>query len=122
MALIGRPKIIVLSSPLEGVDPHTKSKLIDTIRLYTEGRALLMSSQDPDVVARIACRVAIMDEGKFVALGPVKQLLETHAAGFTLEVQANMDELDKQKPEKEEGDSNFVESHSEAIDLLKKIQ
>ena len=49
MALIGRPKLVVLTNPIEGVDPLAKNKLVETILKYTEGRALLMSTQDPEV-------------------------------------------------------------------------
>ena len=44
MALIGRPKLVVLSNPLEGVDPKAKKLLVQTIMKYTEGRALLFST------------------------------------------------------------------------------
>jgi len=98
MALIGRPKLVVLSCPLEGVDPHTKNKMIETIIKYTKGRALLMSSQDPVVTSRIADRVAIMDEGKFVAIGSVSHILQTHSSGFTLEIQADKKKLKLQRP------------------------
>ena len=74
IALIGRPKLVVLSCPLEGVNHHTK------------GRALLMLSQDPVITSRIADRVAIMNEGKFIAIGSVSHILQTHSSGFTLEV------------------------------------
>ena len=52
MALIGQPKIVILSNPLEGVDPQSKRKLIETIIKYTEGRALLLSTQSADVAER----------------------------------------------------------------------
>lgn len=49
MALIGRSKLTILSNPLEGVDPAARQQLIEAILKYTEGRALLMSSQDCEV-------------------------------------------------------------------------
>mmetsp|Transcript_14981 Transcript_14981/g.18899 ORF Transcript_14981/g.18899 Transcript_14981/m.18899 type:complete len:99 (-) Transcript_14981:602-898(-) len=98
MALIGRPKLVVLSSPLEGLDPHTKNKILDTIIAYTEGRALLMSTIDSEVAQRIGHRVGIMHEGKMVAIGPVSHILKTHSSGLSIEVQANMEELAAHKP------------------------
>lgn len=31
MALIGKPKLVILDNPLDGVDPECKLKLIETI-------------------------------------------------------------------------------------------
>lgn len=64
MALMGNPKLVILSNPLKGLDPHSKRKLIKTIIKYTEGRALLLSTPYYDVVERIADRVGIMEQGK----------------------------------------------------------
>ena len=121
MALIGRPKLVILSNPLEGVDPLTRDKLVETILSYTEDRALLMSTQDADVAQRIAHRVGIMHQGKLVALGPVSTLLETHGQGFSIEVQADMKQLRAQKPARLRIESDFLESHSEAKEVLKRI-
>ena len=49
MALIGRPKLIILDKPLSGIDPVTKRKLINTILHYTENRTLLMTTHDCDM-------------------------------------------------------------------------
>lgn len=49
MALIGRPKLVVLNNALTGVDPLNKRKLIKTILKYTEGRSLIMSTKDVEV-------------------------------------------------------------------------
>ena len=46
MALIGKPKLIILDKPLTGIDPVTKRKLINTILHYTENRTLLMTTND----------------------------------------------------------------------------
>lgn len=48
MALIGRPKLVILDNPLQGVDPDCKKKLIETILTYTENRALLVATRDVD--------------------------------------------------------------------------
>jgi|Transcript_4590 ABC-type multidrug transport system ATPase subunit len=98
MALIGRPKLVILNNPLEGVDPHTKAQLIETILSYTEDRALLLSTQESEVAQRIANRVGVMHNGKMVAIGPVSKILEMHGQGFSIEVQANMSQLASQEP------------------------
>ena len=90
MALIGQPKIVILSNPLEGVDPQSKRKLIETIIKYTEGRALLLSTQSADVAERIGDRVGIMEEGKLESIGTVKEILTSNGFTYTVMIQSDV--------------------------------
>jgi ABC-type multidrug transport system ATPase subunit len=75
MALIGRPKLLILDNPLAGVDPVTKRKLIKTILKWTEGRSLLMATRDVDETELIADKLAIMHQGKLLAVGSVCEII-----------------------------------------------
>ena len=44
MALIGKPKFVVLDNPLESIDPTSKHKLIGTIKKYTTDSTLLLAT------------------------------------------------------------------------------
>ena len=44
LALIGRPKLILLDEPLANLDPYIKPKVLQTIIDYTEDRTLIMST------------------------------------------------------------------------------
>ena len=46
MALIGRPKLIVLDNPLHNVDPISKLELIKTIQHFSEDRTLIVATRD----------------------------------------------------------------------------
>ena len=54
MALIGRPKIVILDDPLAGVDPATSVKLLSSIRKETEFSTLLVCTQSVDVAEALA--------------------------------------------------------------------
>ena len=69
MALIGKPKFVVLDNPLEGIDPVSKHKLIGTIHKYTKDSTMLLATQECDVAELLCDRIAIMHEGKFMAIG-----------------------------------------------------
>jgi len=86
MALIGRPPLVILDNPLAGVDPVNKRKLIKTILKWTEGRSLLMATRDVDEAELIGDKVAIMHQGKLLAVGSVGDIIETHGEGYTLEI------------------------------------
>lgn len=78
MALIGRPKLVILDNPLDGVDPVNKRKLIQTISLYTENQALLLVTRDANLAEAIGHRIAIISQGKFLAIGSVTEILQRH--------------------------------------------
>lgn len=118
MALIGRPKLVVLNNPLQGVDPFHKTKLIQTILKYTEGRALIMSTKDAEIAQLVGHRVGILSQGALVSIGTVDEILRNHGKGFSLELQVDMDKLGKQAPQLGLKGSEYVESVQQAWDLL----
>ena len=90
MALIGRPKLVILDQPLDGVDPISRRKLIKTILNYTENSALLLATNDVEVAELLSDRIAVMDEGKFIAIGSVSEIINCHGQGYSVEIEADM--------------------------------
>ena len=75
MALIGSPKIVILDDPTAGVDPVTTQKLLQTIRLETRESTLLVCTQSVDVAEALAEKIAVMHEGKFIAVGTPSEFM-----------------------------------------------
>ena len=74
-ALLGRPELVLLDEPFEGIDPvasATLRALFDQLR--RRGVALLLSSHQLGEVERLATRVAILDHGRLVAAGTWDEL------------------------------------------------
>lgn len=121
MALIGRPRLLILDNPLAGVDPVNKRKLINTILQWTEGRALLMSTRDVEEAELIADKLAIMHQGKLLAVGSVGKIIQTHCQGYTLEIQADIKKLDAQVLLIKTHESTIFSNSAEALDMLERI-
>jgi ABC-2 type transport system ATP-binding protein len=67
-ALLGRPRLLVLDEPMNGLDPGGIREVGDLLRaLAREGVAVLVSSHLLDEVERIADRVAVMAAGTLAA-------------------------------------------------------
>ena len=92
MALIGRARLIVLDNPIEGVDPINRRLMIKAINKWTEGRTLLMGTHDIEAAQVIGDRIAIMGNGKFMAIGSAAEIVQTHGSGYELSII-----LDKEK-------------------------
>ena len=90
MALIGRPKLVVLDNPLKDIDAGSKNKLIETILQYTRNRSLLVTTSDVHTAELLGDRIAIMSSGRILATGTSSEIIENHGKGYTVEVQADM--------------------------------
>jgi peptide/nickel transport system ATP-binding protein len=76
-ALILEPTLLVADEPTRGVDARVRNGVLDAIRDLQKTRefSALVISSDLDVVSRISDRVAVMQRGVFVGLGPLDVVL-----------------------------------------------
>jgi ABC-2 type transport system ATP-binding protein len=75
VALIGQPELVFLDEPTAGMDPHARHATWDIIRgLRAKGATVVLTTHLIDEAERLADRVAIIDAGRLVALGPPADL------------------------------------------------
>lgn len=85
-ALIHDPPVIFLDEPTVGVDPQSRNHLFANIeQLAKEGRTILYTTHYMEEAQRLCQRVAIMDQGKILALDSVPQLIEKHGGIAVIE-------------------------------------
>lgn len=78
-ALIHQPPVILLDEPTAGVDPQSRSSILDLVReLAAEGRAVVYTTHYMEEASKICDRIGIIDSGKLLALGTVDQLIASH--------------------------------------------
>lgn len=82
--LINQPKIIFLDEPTTGLDPQARRNLWDLVRdIRNKGTTVIITTHYMDEAEQLCDRVAIMDEGKIIALDtPDKLIDELVATGF----------------------------------------
>ena len=81
IGLLTEPRILLLDEPTVGVDPQSRSFLLDSIRaLAGEGRTLLYTSHYMEEVEAICDHVAIIDAGRVLRQGALAELLRDDAA------------------------------------------
>jgi len=74
--LIHQPRILFLDEPTAGVDPQSRNFIFEHIeRLKAEGMTILYTTHYMEEVERLCERVAIMDEGRILALDTTKALI-----------------------------------------------
>jgi ABC-2 type transport system ATP-binding protein len=76
LALINRPTLLVLDEPTAGLDPQARRTLRALIGdMRTEGRTVLLSTHDLEEAAQLCDQVAIMDDGRMIAIAPPSELI-----------------------------------------------
>ena len=84
MALVHRPKVLLLDEPTTGVDIATRSRLLQAIRALAaqEGCAIVYSTHYLPEVEELGASVAILDRGRMLTRGPLDELVDQHGAGM----------------------------------------
>ena len=75
-ALMGRPKLVILDEPTNGLDPAGIVEIRELIRTLPDlGTTVLVSSHLLQEVQVMCDRVVILDRGRLVAEGPMTEIL-----------------------------------------------
>ncbi len=85
-ALLHNPDLLLLDEPLNGLDANTVMMLKGVLRRLADlGKTILYSSHILEVVEKICDRVAILNQGRIIAEGPISQLRQmTDSASLEL--------------------------------------
>jgi len=83
-ALIHSPEVLFLDEPTVGLDPHARLALWDILRgLHAEGRTIVMTTHYMEEADQLCERVAIVHQGRLLALD-APAALKAKAPGGTL--------------------------------------
>jgi ABC-2 type transport system ATP-binding protein len=76
MALVHRPRFVILDEPTNGLDPAGMRDIRQLIRSLAEnGTSVLLSSHLLNEVQQVCDRIAVLNKGRVVAQGRVEDLL-----------------------------------------------
>jgi ABC-2 type transport system ATP-binding protein len=76
-ALAGDPELLFLDEPTTGLDPRARQALWGSVqRFQKRGRTVLITTHYMEEAAVLCDRVAIMDQGRLIALGTPRSLID----------------------------------------------
>ncbi|MGZ4482484.1 MAG: ATP-binding cassette domain-containing protein, partial [Gaiellales bacterium] len=77
VGLLHEPQLLILDEPTVGVDPQSRNQILESIEaLGGAGLAVLYTTHYMEEAERLCDRVGIIDEGRLVAEGTRRQLVE----------------------------------------------
>jgi len=75
LALVGDPELIFLDEPTTGFDPEARRSAWETVRTLRDlGKTILLTTHYLDEAQALADRVAIVKDGRILAIGPPREL------------------------------------------------
>ena len=86
-ALVSAPRLLLFDEPTVGVDPQSRAHIFDAVRsLRGRGVTILYTTHYLEEAQALCDRIAIMDEGRLVALGTVSELLGLSKATEVIDI------------------------------------
>lgn len=96
VSIIHDPPIVILDEPTVGFDPNVKREFWETIKMLKDnGKTVLLSTHDMYEADELCDRVAIMDNGKIVAIDKPQVLKETVGGKASILVRIKEPQTDK---------------------------
>jgi ABC-2 type transport system ATP-binding protein len=88
LALLNDPLLLFLDEPSTGLDPQARLEIRDLVfDLRREQRTILLTTHYIEEAERLCDRVAIVDEGRIVAIGSPREIQDRAAADSTIEIE-----------------------------------
>ena len=120
-SLLNNPRIIILDEPSVGLDPQSRYLVWQKLKEFrSHGVTLLLTTQNMDEAAVLCDRVAVMHQGKILALDTPKALVEQRVGKRVVEVlpadtrrQDLLDELAKRSLQYDEVEGIVQVFHSD---------
>ena len=76
LALIGRPPLLVLDEPTTGLDPASRKRVWNVLRrAVIDETTIVFSTHYMEEAERLSDRIAIIDGGRVIAFGTVRELV-----------------------------------------------
>ncbi|MGH7914606.1 MAG: ABC transporter ATP-binding protein [Candidatus Binataceae bacterium] len=81
-ALVGAPRLLFLDEPTNGLDPQSRLQLWEVVSGYLRGGGTVVVTTHYMAEAERLCnRIAIVDQGRIIALGSPAALIAQHGGG-----------------------------------------
>jgi ABC-2 type transport system ATP-binding protein len=90
VALLHKPKIIIMDEPTVGIDPQSRRQILDGVKqLKNEGATVLYTTHYMEEAQELSDHIAIMDQGEIIACGTHEELVRLVGQQDRIKMQLN---------------------------------
>jgi ABC-2 type transport system ATP-binding protein len=88
LALLNDPQVLFLDEPSAGLDPQARHEIHELIQeLRREQRTILLTTHYIEEAEKLCDRVAIVDEGRIIAIGTPREIQQRTLSASTIEIE-----------------------------------
>ena len=91
-ALLGKPQLLILDEPTDGLDPNQKHEVRTLIKNISEDRTILISTHILEEVDAVCTRAMIISEGRVVGYGTPDELMSQSLYRNSVTVSVNAED------------------------------
>ena len=118
LALLNDPQVLFLDEPSSGLDPQARREVHELVLdLRREHRTILLTTHYIEEAERLCDRVAIIDEGRIIAMGTPREIQESTLAASTIEVECSRPVPDGEAPAWREAEKIAVDETGTRISV-----
>ncbi|WP_112138958.1 ABC transporter ATP-binding protein [Glycomyces dulcitolivorans] len=86
-SLINDPELVILDEPTTGLDPQARHLVWERLfQLKHRGVSILLTTHYMDEAEQLCDRLVVMDEGRIIASGSPRELIDTHVTKEVVEL------------------------------------
>jgi len=100
LALAAEPDLIIADEPTSALDVSIQAQIIKVLKALCRARGVgvMLITHDMGVIAEAANRVLVMNKGKIVEVGPVRQIIDNPREAYTATLIAAIPSIHAQNP------------------------
>ena len=88
LALLNDPQVLFLDEPSAGLDPQARHEIHELVQeLRREQRTILLTTHYIEEAEKLCDRVAIVDEGRIIAIGTPREIQQRTLSASTIEIE-----------------------------------
>ncbi len=118
LALVNNPSLLFLDEPTTGLDPQVRAEIHSLLeQLRGENRTILLTTHYIEEAERLCDRVAIMDQGRIIALDTPAKLQQQSRAASTIAVTCDKP-IPPQRPNWAEAIETIIDSTGRTMTVV----